>query len=94
MSRKRPGRSAFRISTRTEVNISPLSSPAQRLTLSSTQWTPVTRFLRLKRPWLEVKPLPFSFAETKSDYSYSHCCYCLHAVHKDSFRFGFLLRLS
>jgi hypothetical protein len=67
VSRKQPGRSGFGISTGTGANISPVSSPVWRLTLSSIQWTPVTRFLSLKRPRLEVNPLSFSIAETKVD---------------------------
>ena len=59
VSRKRPERSGFEISTGTWANISPVSSPVRRLMLSAIQWTPLTGFLRLKRPWLEVNPYLF-----------------------------------
>ena len=82
------------IPTGTVANISPDSSPVLKPALPSIQWTPVTIFVRLKRPLLEANHFFFIYCRDKEWSATEALTTGLHSMHKDTFLFGFILLLS
>jgi hypothetical protein len=92
ISSQRPGRPGLGIPTGTGANISPVSSPVLRLTLSFFQWTPVTLVLSLKRRGLNLTPYLYLLQRHRVTAATAVAPTVFHALHSDNFfRFSLLL---